>query len=375
MLTAPTAPPDPASRAHMAAASVEAIFGGRSLGLPGTRLAAVAFPHPVGLRGHWHYWWQAHYLDCLIDQYERLAESDPGEAAGALRRASRLARGIWVRNGLRWTNSYYDDMAWLALALQRLAAASASAGRRRRGTGVATLEDALRSAHTAELGGGVFWNTTRDYKNTATTAPAALYFARSGEPARSADLMTWLRENLRDGDTGLYFDGVRLGTGPEPSHNEVVRTIHTYNQGTVLGALVTQVGPESLAEAAHLVGAIASELANAEGVLKVDSGGDSGLFTGILARYLALAARTPGLPEDAARTAVGLLHATADALWTRRSPGSVPDSLVFPPGSNGQGSKPVSLSTQLQAWMVFEAAARVQTAGPAGTANNNDTGM
>lgn len=93
----------------------------------------------------------------------------------------------------------------------------------------------------------------------------------------------------------------------------------------------------------------------------MDSGGDAGLFTGILARYLALAARTPGLPGDAARTAVGLLQATADSLWTRRSPGSMPDSVVFPPGSNGQGSKPVSLSTQLQAWMVFEAASVVSS--------------
>ncbi|WP_026531627.1 glycoside hydrolase family 76 protein [Arthrobacter sp. H41] len=361
MLTVPAARSDPASRAQIAAASVEALFGGRSLGLPGTRLAAVASPHPVGLRGHWHYWWQAHYLDCLIDQHERLAGKDPGEAAVVLRRAHRLARGIWVRNGLRWTNSYYDDMAWLALALQRLEAASASAGRRRR-SGDAGLREALRSASTGHLGGGVFWNTTRDYKNTATTAPAALYFARSGEPERAADLMTWLRKTLRDHDTGLYLDGVRLRTGPgiDPGDSELVRAVHTYNQGTVLGALVTLGGEDLLTEAAHLIGAIASGLANTEGVLTMDSGGDAGLFTGILARYLALAVRTPGLPGDAARTAVGLLQATADSLWTRRSPGNAPHSLVFPPGSNGQGSRPVSLSTQLQAWMVLEAAARVQ---------------
>ncbi|WP_026549776.1 glycoside hydrolase family 76 protein [Arthrobacter sp. Br18] len=371
MLTVPPARPDPASRARFAAASVEAIFGGRSLGLPGTRLAAVAFPHPVGLRGHWHYWWQAHYMDCLIDQYERLAESDPGEAAVALRRASRLARGIWVRNGLHWTNSYYDDMAWLALALQRLEAASTAAGRRWRGTGITPLENALRSAHTAELGGGVFWNTTRDYKNTATTAPAALYFARSGEQERATDLMTWLRENLRDGATGLYFDGVRADPDT-PASGTIVHAIHTYNQGTVLGALVTLGGREHLAEAAGLIHAVKAHLADSAGVLRMTAGGDAGLFTGILARYLALAAHTPGLAGDAVRAAVELLDATSDALWRRRSPGSARNSSVFPPGSNGQGSKPVSLSTQLQAWMIFEAAARVQAAGPA---HNNDTGM
>ena len=41
----------------------------RLWGLPGTQLGVVAWPSDRKDRmfGTWHYWWQAHLLDCLID--------------------------------------------------------------------------------------------------------------------------------------------------------------------------------------------------------------------------------------------------------------------------------------------------------------------
>ncbi|MBA3907818.1 MAG: glycoside hydrolase, partial [Pseudonocardiales bacterium] len=36
--------------------------------LPGTRIGRVRWPRQLpGTPVHWHYWWQAHLLDCLID--------------------------------------------------------------------------------------------------------------------------------------------------------------------------------------------------------------------------------------------------------------------------------------------------------------------
>ncbi len=52
-------------------------------------------------------------LDCLVDAQLR----DP--PAPRLTSISRQIRGHRIRNNGRWTNSYYDDMAWLALALER----------------------------------------------------------------------------------------------------------------------------------------------------------------------------------------------------------------------------------------------------------------
>lgn len=328
--------PIPDEAASQAAQSVRHLFARRSLRVPGTRLGAIAFPPPAGARNHWHYWWQAHFLDCLLDEHLR----DP--TGDALSEARKLARGVWLRNGGRWRNSYYDDMAWLALALQRL---DAMEGRRRPRRRVRVLGAALRSAHTEDLGGGVYWNTTRDYKNTPTTAPAALFFARGGEGARAQELLDWLRDRLFDPGTGLYLDGVK-------ADGRVERSLHTYNQGTVLGALVAVGGPENLRHAADLVEAVARGVADDDGVLPLGSGGDGGLFTGILARYLAQAA-SADIGETAAATARALLGATADRIWADRL--AVDRSmLVFPPRQDG----PVSLSSQLQAWMVLEAGTR-----------------
>lgn len=338
--------PIPDQAAALAAASVRHLFARRSLHVPGTRLGAAALPSPATLHGPWHYWWQAHYLDCLLDEHLR------NPTGNALSEARKLVRGIWLRNGGRWRNSFYDDMAWLALALQRLDAAG---GRRRPRRPVRVLGDALRSAHTAELGGGIYWNTTRDYKNTPSTAPAALFFARAGHRTQARELLDWLRARLYDPATGLYLDGVGV-------NGQVEHSLHTYNQGTVLGALVVVGGSANLAQAAELVDAVARGLAEDDGALPLGSTGDGGLFTGILARYLALAVGAPGLGADAATTARRLLEATAGRLWNGRM--EVGHGIfLFPPRQDG----PVSLSSQLQAWMILEAADAPRSAGIPGT--------
>ncbi|MDN4609320.1 glycoside hydrolase family 76 protein [Arthrobacter burdickii] len=330
--------PIPDEAAASAAHSVRHLFSRRSLHVPGTRLGAIALPAPIGRRHHWHYWWQAHFLDCLLDEHLR----DP--AGNALSEARKLARGIWLRNGGRWLNSYYDDMAWLALTLQRL---DAMEGRRRPRRRVRVLGDALRSAHTDELGGGIFWNTTRDYKNTATTAPAALFFARAGDFGRAQELLDWLRTRVHDPATGLYLDGVKA----DGSAGGVVdRRVYTYNQGTVLGALVAVGGRENLEHAADLVDAVSRSTADDDGALPLGSSGDGGLFAGILGRYLALAVSTPGIGARAAATGRSLLATTAERLWTGRMQAG-PGVFLFPPRQEG----PVSLSSQLQAWTMLEA--------------------
>ena len=171
--------------------------------------------------------------------------------------------------------------------------------------------------------------------------------------------------------------------------------IYTYNQGPVLGALLELGGTANLARvrcaAARSDGRSAAATSTLPGpadagtgsatVLRCDGTGDGGLFTGILARYLALAARDGRLPggDPGHRRAPGT--DTAEAFWAgRRSipPSEAlakhgqPDSLVFssepalpasrtyPPGAA------VELSTQLQAWMVLEAAARRRSQPAAG---------
>ncbi len=369
-------------RANTAARSVTELFGRRLLFLPGTHLAAVQWPskHLKNLLHPWHYWWQAHYVDCLVDAGRRELGNGATPAArfngphhpSAGRLASRLVTGIRLRNANTLVNNYYDDMAWLALAthrLQTLAEQTRKPGRRRNARVQKTLTLQFDSASTDDLGGGTFWSKKRDFKNTPATAPVALYYARTGQQTKAQRLVDWLNAVLFDESQGLYVDGARLNAAGEVM---VENTIYTYNQGPALGALLELGGDANLARAAVLVEAVANQLTvPGQRVLRCDGTGDGGLFTGILCRYLALAAADVRLPESARNTATELVTATANAFWAGRRPSEAgattgsygrcvfsihaaqPADTTYPPGAA------VELSTQLQAWMVLEAAAAI----------------
>ncbi|PNH83770.1 glycoside hydrolase family 76 protein [Arthrobacter sp. AFG20] len=397
-----------AERADEAARSVTHLFGQRLFFLPGTHIAATARPSGriENLRRPWHYWWQAHYLDCLVDAgFRELGRAgrppekfDGGTRPSAGQLASRLVTGIRLRNFLTFVNHYYDDMAWLALStlrLERLAEESRRPSTRRQERIRKSLTLQFDSASTDDLGGGTFWSTKRDFKNTPATAPVALYYARTGNTAKAQALLDWLDARLFDPTRGLYLDGIRIRSTGETVLEEA---IYTYNQGPVLGALLELGGTANLERASTVVRAVAAHLTlpeaggrkagNSTGadaspapslILRCDGTGDGGLFTGILTRYLALAANDQRLPQDVRATAAGLVTGTAGALWANRrliaageplarhglggdpvfsSEPRRPASDTYPPGAA------VELSTQLQAWMALEAAASV-TAAPA----------
>ncbi len=189
-------------------------------------------------------------------------------------------------------NNYYDDMAWLALStlrLEKLAEETRKPGRPARNARVRkSLTLQFDSASTDDLGGGTFWSTKRDFKNTPATAPVALYYARTGNPAKAQALLDWL-------DAKLY-DPARACTRTACGSRGAARwcwksAIYTYNQGPVLGALLELGGEANLERAAALVDAVARHLtpapapllrARRAAVLRCDGTGDGGLFTGIL---------------------------------------------------------------------------------------------
>lgn len=407
-----TAWPD---RANHAARSVTALFGHKLLFLPGTHMGAVLWQgrhpgrqtqqeqrdhaaHPgsrwsallrrarpaAALALPWHYWWQAHYVDCLVDAGRReldggatsAARFDGPDQPSAGHLASRLVTGIGLRNALTFVNSYYDDMAWLALAtlrLDRLAEEARRPGRRRNAVVRASLALQFDAACTDDLGGGTFWSKKRDFKNTPATAPVALFYARTGRHAKAQALLDWLDATLFDPDQGLYLDGARL----DPADEVVLeRAVYTYNQGPVLGALLELGGEANLARAVALVQAVDGKLTVPDSsVLRCEGTGDGGLFTGILCRYLALASADHRLPEATRTTAARLVTDTAEAFWSGRRPVSAGEAKgrrmgksIFslhaaqPAGGTYPVGAAVELSTQLQAWMTLEAAAAVAAA-------------
>jgi predicted alpha-1,6-mannanase (GH76 family) len=343
--------------------------------LPGTLLGVVAWPAGPRQRlslGLWHYWWQAHLLDCSLDAYLR----DPSPARRAT--VERLARGVRLRNLRRgWVNDFYDDIAWLGLALHR----ASHVGIRHDGA-LAAIRERLHEGWSNGGGGGIWWCVGSDFKNAPANGPAAILLARSAT-GRDFDLALriaeWIERHLVDPDSGLVWDGVRVD--PAGGVRAVERAVYTYCQGVYLGicvelALARELGVWTR-RAHRTIAAINAAMTDCDGVLRTHGGGDGGLFTGILARYLALAALLlPGesQPDRIARqTAADLVLTSATAAWRNRAvvtggplfghDWSVPARPPYAGSAEGDVAER-DLSVQLSGWMLCEAAALVERRRP-----------
>lgn len=334
--------------------------------LPCTDLGVVGWPatwqERLFLR--WQYWWQAHLIDCAVDAADRAAAPD------RTRRIATVARTLRWRNLSGWTNSYYDDMAWLALALER--AERTQKIIRVRG-GLIALEQELMSGWQPEIG-ALPWRRNDDYFNTPANGPAAIVLARLGHHDRAVQIADWLDDTLRDPDTGLILDGIHLPSG------RIERPTYTYCQGVVLGLeteLAVRTGDERHAERVRRLLRAVEEHMTANDVIIGGGRDDGGLFNGILARYLAVVAVM--LPGDGAaqrqvrRSAAAIVKASAGAAWehrlqvegeplfghdwteSARLPGGIGDSAAGIPERD--------LSVQLSGWMLMEAAHVVTAAG------------
>lgn len=371
-------------RADLAEAAIQQRHASRLWGLPRTNLAVVAWPPNTKekLFYRWHYWWQAHYLDCLIDAADRL----PTNARKTAIRDT--ITGIRIRNlGKLTRNKYYDDKLWLALALKRSRDLEEKTSPRKFQR---TLEANIFAGRD-EIVGMLPWRTGEHFFNVPTNGPAAILAARNGDVETARFLVDWIFDNLIHDDTGLVMDGIRMSMhGPE-----VVKPLHPYCQGVVIGACLeialALLADESNADQAviylshirALVAAVAKEMANKTYVIDWRTGdGDGGLFKGILARYLAdVAVR---LPEDTESNRVTkqlakkMVMNSAASVWNHRL--EVDGLPVFAtdwtddarlPHNYGVGGSSLSdivrvvriderdLSVQLSGWMLLEAAARV----------------
>lgn len=378
-------PLTPNERAALAQGSIVDRNLARAFGLPMTRISRVAWPIPK-LRhrgGLWHYWWQAHLTDLLIDA--ALHRRTPDSAVTI----NQMLRGIRLRNLGRWTNGYYDDMAWLGLAAER--------GERHfhlgRAGAVATLTKRMLESWVPQRGGGIPWRTADLFFNAPANGPAAILVARTGHAERAVAMCDWMANNLVADDTGLIIDGIKptADSGDDAAKFERVTAIYSYCQGVVLGA---EVEAHRLTGDSIHVERIAS-LLNAiedhylvDGIIPTAGGGDGGLFSGIMCRYLALVATDlvgdhPDVPALRAQAAK-IVNTNADAAWENRAVG--PDGRIFfgpdwhvaaqvPSTTGGQAqfiggavhSSEIperDLSVQLSGWMALEAAVAVELGRP-----------
>ncbi|MEV0249461.1 glycoside hydrolase family 76 protein [Nocardia sp. NPDC050712] len=344
---------------------------------PGTELGVVGWPATKRERafGNWHYWWQAHLIECAVDAANRMP------TAARRKRVSELVRSHRVRNLTGWTNKYYDDMAWLAIALER---AERTLGVTEVRGALIALENKLYDAWNPAAGGGIPWRLGSDFYNAPANGPAGIALSRLGRYGRAQEIADWLEANLRDADTGLILDGIHLPGGV------IERPIFSYCQGVVLGLeteLAVHTGAPRHAQRAHrLLHAVDAQLTTG-GVIHGGGGGDGGLFNGILARYLAVVAlMLPGEEREQVedrQLAATLVRKSAAAAWSNRlevegeplfgadwcKPARVPGGSAGAGFFTAGGSVTASaiperdLSVQLSGWLLMEAAYQVSAAG------------
>jgi len=299
--------------------------------------------------GSWHYWWQAHALDCVVDAVAR------GQA-GERDRAERLVRGILDRNGGTLDNDYHDDLAWLGLALGR---AETVAGLPTDAL-VAGVWAGIQAGWDARRG-GIVWRRGDTYTNAPTNGPAAILAARryrsGGDPADLAwarRITGWLDRVLVDAGTGVVWDGIHPGPGAAPNRDR-----YSYNQGTVAMAyqeVAALTGEPGYRERALQVAR--AGLPAGGGVLPDEGGGDRALFKGIYGRYaVALAAPRLADPRPGAPGPGG-------PGLTGPSPGDsgLPESGPERPGMGGFGQGDPGLAAELAGVAAAAWAAR----GPGG---------
>lgn len=369
-------------RADLAESAINERHAQAVWSIPRTNLAVAAWPPHTKekLFYRWHYWWQAHYLDCLIDAATRRPTRSRKQ------RIKETIRGIKVRNFGSFTrNNYYDDKLWLALALGR----AHNLFGLRRPKYLKVLENNILAG--VDPVTSVFpWRVGETFFNVPTNGPAAIMLARRGNLGQARFIIDWIFDNLID-DNGLVMDGIRMSmNGPE-----IVKPTHPYCQGVVIGAclelaLRLKNRPDAREDAviylAHLravVHAVAKEMATPQGVIDWKTGdGDGGLFKGILVRYLAdVAVRLPDDNEANSATkkiAKRLVMASAESVWNHRLevdglPVFATDWLADAklPHNYGLTTNSLSdfvrivriderdLSVQLSGWMLLEAAARI----------------
>lgn len=242
---------------------------------------------------YFHYWWNAHALDVLVDGYLRTNDSK------YVTRINTLVNNWSNNNGGTIYKDYYDDMEWFVLSLFRAYEATGNSTFLNMST---DIWDDIKTGENGNQGGGIAWRKSQlDYKNTPANAPAIIYACRrhqkwghSWELDIATRLYNWQKSTLVT-SAGRVRDGInRQGNG------QIDDWQFTYNYGTFIGAALEMY--QSTGNSTYLNDAITSAdyaiqsagLTN-NGVFKNEGDRDAGLFKGILVRYLAILAQEPAV--------------------------------------------------------------------------------
>jgi predicted alpha-1,6-mannanase (GH76 family) len=258
-------------------------------------------------------WSYAHYWDAVVDAAERRG----GNAySGTVRMFFEL------QNQRGWTDDYYDDENWVALALLHSYAVTHEAMYLDKAKLV--YADIMKGWDETCCGahlGGIFWHKPRDNKVTAINAGAVISGVRLYNFTKDQTYLDFAKKTyaywstyLVDPASGHVYDGVSTAGDVNTTWS------FTYNEGLFIGAIVELYGVTHDATLLPLAHKVAGYMMKKEietvslGTILSDGkcSGDGQMFKGVGARYLGeLYALDPTHSEYR-----DFLHRSSDAAWT-----------------------------------------------------------
>ncbi|PKD16394.1 hypothetical protein APR41_08575 [Salegentibacter salinarum] len=304
-----------------------------------------------------HYWWNAHMVDILIDGYLRTKDKS------YLPKIKDLVRGIKISNQDNFQIFFNDDMEWLGIACVR---AYQATGDEEYKQVAEYLWEEIKKGWTEVHGGGIIWRTdTPEEKNACSNGPGALLALNlyninntQAELEWAKKIFEWQKNTLVDPVTGLVWDNISYQNAEPVINKELVLS---YNQGTYIGAatqLFNHTGNKEYLEEAWKTtkSLITSPKLTYEGILRSEGQGDGGLFKGILVRNLTLLAENPSLENQRKESLLNFLTYNANTLITF---GLDKEEMVVGPNWAQKPKEHTDLSTQLSGVMMMEMAARL----------------
>ncbi len=279
-------------------------------------------------------WWNAaNALTTLIDlmraggsrEYAAVVANTFAHAQVVIPKAEQTGELDKMTGAPGFLNTYYDDEGWWALAW--IDAYDLLHDPRYLTMAQSIFAD-MTGGWDATCGGGIWWSKDRTYKNAIANelffSVAAHLAARSGDSTAQRSYADWAAKEWRwfqssgmINSDSLVNDGLDIDKESGICRNNG-RTLWTYNQGVILGALVEQNktihDPALLIEASHIADAALEHFVAANGVLhescEPDCGADGVQFKGIFVRNLhalAIAVPDPRYP--------GFFETNAQAIW------------------------------------------------------------
>jgi len=180
--------------------------------------------------GRMDFWTQQEAIETLIDAYNINPSVD------LKNKISYLYNGVRDGYGLLWTNNIYnDDIVWGALMCVRAFKITNDGG---------MLDMAKnnfnmmwnRAWDTQTLGGGLWWTTDNQTKNTCVNAPAVicamLLYQATGDityMTKAKQIMDWMVIKLYDSSTGEVKGAINTS-------GTITEGALSYTQGTFIGA-------------------------------------------------------------------------------------------------------------------------------------------